>query len=219
MPPISAPPAAVPLPQHRVLEASPVSPASPTAAAAIAAALDRAGRRWPALAPLLPLTGELVTRDGVWALAPEMGGLALCRLPDDWHLGVVRATPTGFGCSCDRWPPQVRAGPGDGRYCDHILAYLLTVYLQRPLPPCPYDPDTLWQTALEELEHQMLKSVYNLWLAGSQAVPEASSPTLLTIALPNQFAREWAARRLHPIILRAVRDIAGYRIGLRYVTQ
>jgi hypothetical protein len=121
MPSLPTLPAAVPLPQPRLQETSP--------AAAIAAALDRAGRRWPALAPLLPLTGELVTGDGVWALSPETGGLALCRLPDDWHLGVVRATPTGFGCSCDRWPPHLRAGPGDGRYCDHILAYLLTVYL------------------------------------------------------------------------------------------
>jgi hypothetical protein len=52
---------------------------------------------------------------------------------------------------------------------------------------------------------------------GTRAVVEASSPTLLVVAARDQMARAWLALRLHPVIVRTVRAIVGYRIDVRYV--
>lgn len=180
-------------------------------------AVANACRRWPELAEMVQAAADLVTGDNVYALPGTSGAVALCKPAAGWEHGVVRATATGFGCTCRRWPPKVRAGPGDGRYCPDILAYLLTVYLKRPLAPLPFSPETLWQTALDELRHEMLRATYDLWLVGTRVVVEASSPTLLVVAARDQMARAWLALRLHPVIVRTVRAIAGYRIEVRYV--
>jgi hypothetical protein len=63
----------------------------------------------------------------------------------------------------------------------------------------------------------MLRATYDLWLAGTRVVAEASSPTLLVVAARDRMAREWLTLRLHPVIVRTVRAIAGYRIEVRYV--
>jgi hypothetical protein len=180
-------------------------------------AVANACRRWPALAEMGQAAAELAAGDNVYALPGTSGAVALCKPAAGWEHGVVRATATGFGCTCRRWPPPVRAGPGDGRYCPDILAYLLMVYLKRPLAALPYSPETLWQTTLDELRHEMLRATYDLWLAGTRVVVEASSPTLLVVAARDQMARAWLALRLHPVIVRTVRAIAGYRIDVRYV--
>jgi hypothetical protein len=180
-------------------------------------AVANACRRWPELAEMVQAAADLVTGNGVYALPDASGAVALCKPAAGWEHGVVRATATGFGCTCRRWPPKVRAGPGDGRYCPDILAYLLTVYLKRPLADLLFSPETLWQTALDELRHEMLRATYDLWLAGTRIVVDASSPTLLVVAARGQMARAWLALRLHPVIVRTVRAIAGYRIEVRYV--
>jgi hypothetical protein len=180
-------------------------------------AVANACRRWPALAEMVQAAADLVTGDNVYALPGTSGAVALCKPAAGWEHGVVRATPTGFGCTCRCWPPKVRAGPGDGRYCPDILAYLLMVYVRRPLADLPFSPETLWQTALDELRHEMLRATYDLWLVGTRVVVEASSPTLLVVAARDQMARAWLALRLHPVIVRTVRAIAGYRIEVRYV--
>jgi hypothetical protein len=180
-------------------------------------AVANACRRWPALIEMVQAAAELATGDGVYALPDASGAVALCKLAACWEHGVVRATATGFGCTCRRWPPKVRAGPGDGRYCPDILAYLLTVYLKRPLAALPFSAETLWQTTLDELRHEMLRATYDLWLAGTRVMVEASSPTLLVVAARDQMARAWLALRLHPVIVRTARAIAGYRIDVRYV--
>jgi hypothetical protein len=182
-------------------------------------AAANAGRRWPALAEMVQAAADLVAGDNVYALPETAGAVALCKPAAGWEHGVVRATPTGFGCTCRRWPPKIRAGPGDGRYCPDILAYLLTVYLQRPLSPLPYAPETLWQLALNELRQEMLRATFDLWLRDTRVVADASSPTLLTVAARDRMACEWLARQLQPVILRVARGIAGYRIDVRYVVS
>jgi hypothetical protein len=182
-------------------------------------AAANAGRRWPALAEMVQAAAEMVAGDNVYALPEAAGAVALCKPATGWEHGVVRATATGFGCTCRRWPPKIRAGPGDGRYCPDILAYLLTVYLKRPPAPLPYAPETLWQLALNELRQEMLRATFDLWLRDTRVVAAASSPTLLTIAARDRMAREWLARQLQPVILRVVRGIAGYRIDVRYVVN
>jgi hypothetical protein len=181
-------------------------------------AVINAGRRWPLLAGMVQDAANLVAGDALYTIPgapPE--AVALCKPAGDWQPRLIRATPTGFGCTCHRWPPKVRAGPGDGRYCPDILAYLLMVYLRWPLSPLPYAPETLWQLALNELRQEMLRATFDLWLRDTAVVVAASSPTLLTIAVRDGRAQEWLARQLQPVILRAVRGIAGYRIDVRYV--
>ena len=192
----------------------PLSPAPPLSAIA---AVANARRRWPDLAEPLRLAGELVAQNALYALPAGLEELALCRPSADSLPVAIRASPTGLACSCNLWPPPYPAGPGDGCCCPHILAYLLTLYLQRPLPPLPFDPEALWLAALDDLQHETLKAVYDLWLRDTRAIPAASSPTRLTVAARDRRACEWISCRLYPVVARAVARAAGYPITLRFV--
>jgi hypothetical protein len=182
-------------------------------------AVTHACRKWPALSKMVQEAARLVAADCVYQIPGTTEPLAVCKPAGGWEHGVVRATAAGFACTCSKWPPQVRVGPGDGLYCADILAYLLALYLQRPLPPLPYTPDILWQTTLAELQNEMLRATYNLWLADTRVLVQASSPTLLTVAARNRLAQEWLERRLNGVILRTLRGIAGYPIDVQYVVQ
>lgn len=182
------------------------------------AAVANACRRWPELSAMVRAAAELVEAGCVCEIPGAPQASALIKQPGaDWQHGVVGSTPTGFGCTCRAWPPEVRTGPGDGRYCPDILAYLLMLYLKRPPAPFPHTPETLWHLTLAELQPQMLRATYDLWLAGTSVVSQASSPTRLTVAARDRMACEWLARRLHPVVLRTVRGIAGYPIDVGYV--
>lgn len=133
-----------------------------------------------------------------------------------WPFRAVSPSPTGLACTCDGWPPP-RAGPGDGLYCADILAYLVALYLERPLSPLPYAPEELWQAALEALRLQMAKATFNQWLLGSTAVAKSSTPLSLTVGVRNQYAQEWLTHRLHSVIIRTLAAVAGYRLQVRFV--
>jgi hypothetical protein len=183
----------------------------------ITRAIATAGRRWPVLRPALKTAAELVRAGGVYetpAIAPEM---ALVRFPAEWTFRAVSLSPTGLACTCDGWPPPARAGPGDGFYCADILAYLLALYLERPLLPLPCVAEELWQVTLEELRLQMTRATFNQWLLGSFVVPEASTPLSLTVAVRNRYAQEWLAHRLHPLITRTLAAVAGYEVQAYFI--
>lgn len=182
-------------------------------------AIERAGRRWPSLHPALEVAAELARADSIYEAPAEARELALARLPAEQRFHAISPTPSGLACSCNDWPPTTNAGPGDGRYCADILAYLLALYLQRPLSPLPFTAEELWQTALEELRLQMTRAAFNQWLLGSFAIPEASTPLSLTVAVRNQYAQEWLAHRLHPLIARALRTVAGYEVSVHFITS
>jgi hypothetical protein len=171
-----------------------------------------AGGRWPVLRPALKTAAELVRAGSVYETPAEARDLALVKPPAEWTFRAVSPSPTGLACTCDGWPPPARAGPGDGLYCADILAYLLALYLDRSFSPLPYAPDDLWQATLEELRLQMTKATFNQWLLGSFAVPEASTPLSLTVAVRNRYAQEWLAHRLHPLIARTLAAVAGYEV-------
>ncbi|MDT8307772.1 MAG: DnaA N-terminal domain-containing protein [Anaerolineae bacterium] len=183
----------------------------------IGRATGTAGRRWPVLQPSLEGAAQLVRANGLYETPREAAELALVRLPAGWPFRAVSPSPTGLACSCDGWPPAIRAGPGDGLYCADILAYLLALYLGRRFSPLPCSAEELWQAALEELRLQMTKATFNQWLLGSAAVLEASTPLSLTVAVRNRYAREWLAHRLHSVIVRTLAAVAGYRVQVRFV--
>lgn len=192
------------------------SPAAYEGGDPVEQAVATAGARWPLLEPSLDRAATLVRADGVYEVPADAAELALVRTPADHIFRAISSSPTGLACTCAAWPPAVSAGPGDGLYCADILAYLLALYLKRPLAPFPYSPEELWQLALEELRLQMTRATFDQWLLGSSVVPEASTPLSLTVAVRNRYAQEWLAHRLHRVIGRALAGVAGYRVRVRY---
>jgi chromosomal replication initiation ATPase DnaA len=83
----------------------------------------------------------------------------------------------------------------------------------------PYSPETLWSLALGELKPQMSRATFDAWLLGSRVIPVASGPTFLVVAVRNQYACEWLAYRLQPVIERALAGLAGYPVRVCFVTQ
>ena len=196
-------------------------------------AIATAGRRWPPLRPALTLAATLVRENGVYQVPAEATELAWVKSAAAWPFQAVSPSPTGLACTCDGWPPAMRAGPGDGLYCADILAYLLALYLSTSLKACnepaevigierpfsflPYTPEELWQAALKGLRLQMTKATFNQLLLGSTAVCDASTPLFLSVAVRNRYAQEWLAHRLHDVIVRTLAGIAGYRVQVCFV--
>ena len=179
-------------------------------------ATSKACRRWPELTDTLKAAATLVEAQFLYSMKGDGKVLALCRPPDLWQGHLVSLTAAGLGCDCDAWPPPAPAGPGDGLYCADILALLLQVHLRRPLLPLPHTPESLWQATLKELQRQLPAATFNSWLAGTYAVPTASSPLRLTVQARSPYAQEWLAHRLHAVISRTVAGIAGYGIDIKY---
>jgi len=186
-------------------------------------AVANARRRWPALAEMVNAAAELVESDALHAITKGSPSLAACRSLDHGEVHFIALTTSGLSCTCDVWPPPIRAGPGDGLYCPDILATLLQIWLRRPFrqarselpPPCP--SATLWQEALGELRGQMTRATFDRWLRDSVADPARSSPTLLTVAVRNRYAREWLTGRLLPVVERTVSGLAGQGLAVRFV--
>jgi len=181
-------------------------------------AILNAKRRWPEMARMIDAAVTLVEGDSLCEMAGEPAVLGLCRPEATGRGSLVSQSATGLSCTCDDWPPAVRAGPGDGLYCPHILALLLQVYLRRPLRPLPYSPETLWQQALDELRRLVTRAAFTSWLAGSRVVPAASTPLQLTVEVPTPYAQEWLAYRLQPVIAQTLAGIAGYPLDIHFVS-
>ena len=182
-------------------------------------AIATALRRWPDLHPALERGAEGVQSSGVYHAPAQAEPLALVRPAAGKVFRLVSPSSTGLACTCDGWPPPTRAGPGDGLYCAHILAYLLALYLDRPLVPLPHTPETLWEEAMEELRMQLTRATFDRWLLGSALISEASTPLSLTVAARDRFAREWLTHRLHKVINRTLAAIAGYPVQVRYIDR
>jgi hypothetical protein len=185
-------------------------------------AIQNACRRWPVLAERVRDAAAFVDNHALFSHPATPQIVAWCQKEPLTNPGITtyhRLTPTrtGFACTCPDWPLEHRAGPGDGHYCLHILAWLLTVYLRQPLPLLPFSACELWQATLTTLQGEMLKGAYTLWLEGTVAVPEMSTPLVLTIKVPNPLTQEWLAERIYPTIHRALCKQAGYRMDVTFI--
>jgi len=199
---------------------SPMLPAGqqPAPVRDIRQAARNARCHWPDLAGMVDTAVAFVEGDSLYEMAGEPAVLGLCRPEDTGRGSLVFQSATGLSCTCDGWPPAVRAGPGDGLYCPDILALLLQVYLRRPLLPLPYSPETLWHQALDELRHVVTRAAFTSWLAGSRVVPETSTPLKLTVEVPTPYAQEWLAYRLQPVVAQTLAGIAGYPLNIHFVS-
>ena len=187
-------------------------------------AIQNACRRWPPLAETIRDAAAFADNHCLFThpATPEI--VAWCRKEATSNQETptyhrLTTTRTGFACTCPDWPPESRAGPGDGQYCPHILAWLLTVYLHQPLPLLPFSADKLWQATLTALQGEMLKGAYTLWLEDTVVVPEMCTPLVLTVHVPNRLTQEWLAERIYPTIHRALCKQAGYRMDVTFVVR
>ncbi|MBK9054448.1 MAG: hypothetical protein IPL78_27125 [Chloroflexi bacterium] len=67
------------------------------------------------------------------------------------------------------------------------------------------------------LQGEMLKGAYTFWLEGTVAVPETSTPLVLTIYVPNRLTQDWLTECIYPTIHRALCKQAGYRMDVTFV--
>lgn len=75
----------------------------------------------------------------------------------------------------------------------------------------------LWRTALTELELQLTRATFDTWLRDSACVGLAD-PTTLTVSVKNNYAVDWLANRLYPVIQRTLYRIFGQELAVQFVT-
>lgn len=81
-----------------------------------------------------------------------------------------------------------------------------------PTQPEPgKDPDTIWQTALGELEVVISKASFTTWFKNT-SVLEMTEAGEVIVAVPNMFTRNWLQTKYHKQITRSLEKAAGQRI-------
>lgn len=78
-------------------------------------------------------------------------------------------------------------------------------------------PQEAWQATLGELQLQMNRATFNTWLKDAR-LTDVEEQTF-TIAVRNDYARDWLENRLHATIQRTMASILGYRPELRFVAS
>ncbi len=80
------------------------------------------------------------------------------------------------------------------------------------------DTVQLWQTTLGELEVALSKANYTTWFKGSFIADINQSR--VTIAVPNNFSKEWLQKKFHPQILETLAKLTNGQIGeIEYVVR
>lgn len=74
---------------------------------------------------------------------------------------------------------------------------------KRRIPMTTPNPAAFWSACLDVLALKLARAVFDNWLAGSVGV--ALSSQTLTVAVRNQYAKDWLTGRLHPVLLRVAR--------------
>ncbi|CUS04265.2 protein of unknown function [Candidatus Promineifilum breve] len=74
---------------------------------------------------------------------------------------------------------------------------------------------SLWKEALQELELQMTRTTFAMWLAGTTATLDDN---VLTIHVRNHHAVDWLQNRLNGLVVRTVTNLAGRPLTIHYQT-
>ncbi len=69
------------------------------------------------------------------------------------------------------------------------------------------DLNTLWQSALGELELQISRPNFLTWLKNSELLEKSDDGGTALVGLPNTFAKEWVQNKYHKMILGALRSL------------
>lgn len=86
-----------------------------------------------------------------------------------------------------------------------------------PLPT--HAPGALWPVALVELQRQMTKATFNIWLVDSCVLTTASTPVFWVIVVSNEYAWEWLTYRLCPVIERTVDGLVGNEVTICFIPR
>lgn len=76
------------------------------------------------------------------------------------------------------------------------------------------DTNTIWQQSLKQLELQMPRATYDMWLSRTTASPIDSG---LQVVATDELAVDWLTNRLRPTIERAVESVAGQLMHIEFV--
>ncbi|MBK7180386.1 MAG: hypothetical protein IPH82_24900 [Chloroflexi bacterium] len=83
----------------------------------------------------------------------------------------------------------------------------------------PGTPGSLWQSTLAELRGQTAVVTFNTWLANSQVVVPACTPTFWVIAVRNEYACDWLSHRFYPVAARAATAVAAQPVSLCFIPR
>ncbi len=76
------------------------------------------------------------------------------------------------------------------------------------------DPAALWQQALRGLAQQVSRTNYDTWLDGTEGLRLESN--VLVVGTRSEFVTEWLQKRLRPLIIRTLVDLAGEPLEIRF---
>lgn len=77
------------------------------------------------------------------------------------------------------------------------------------------NPDAVWETTLEELQHQMARNVFNTWFRGASLV-SAENDTY-TIGVESENTRNWLQSRMQNTVNKTLTSIAGHPSAAAFV--
>ena len=125
----------------------------------------------------------------------------------------VLTTGEGFVAGLAREPPPVSlpASTREHKFApeppDWDLLHLAHVEQVSPV-------QQVWASVLEVLRSQVPRPAFETWLVGSEGWAFAAGQ--FVVSTPSQFATEMLEKRLHPLIERAVREVVGADLGIKY---
>lgn len=76
------------------------------------------------------------------------------------------------------------------------------------------DPATLWQEALRTLGQHVSRANYDTWLEGTEGL--SLSEGTLVVGTRSEFVTEWLQKRLRPLIVRTLADLADEPIDIQF---
>ena len=76
------------------------------------------------------------------------------------------------------------------------------------------DPAVLWQEALRHLSQQVSRANYDTWLDGTEGLRFLDGT--LVIGTRSEFVTEWLQKRLRPLVLRTLTDLAGEPVDIAF---
>lgn len=79
--------------------------------------------------------------------------------------------------------------------------------------------DELWRLTLAELRRQTAVVTFNTWLANSQVVVPACTPTFWVIVVRNEYACDWLSHRFYPVASRAATAVAAQPVSLCFIPR
>ena len=90
--------------------------------------------------------------------------------------------------------------------------------LSRPTPGRD-TPEVLWPVVLAELRQQLARATFNNWLLDSQVLSPACTPYFWVVVVGNEYACEWLAGRLAPMVARTLAHLAGRDITVCFIPR